>query len=87
MYNFQYVYILAGTHKGKTRYKIGKAKNVTDRVRLFNVKIPFDIDLLFTFCVKDALALESKMHKAFRKNRLSGEWFNLYVDDMIKALG
>lgn len=83
---FNYVYIIAGTHKGETKYKIGKANVLKDRIKRFDVKIPFDIDLLFSFRVKDALSLEGELHNKFKEKRLSGEWFDLSKDDMMKIL-
>ena len=81
---FNYVYLISGTHNGITRYKIGKANNVDDRVKMFNIKVPFDIDLIRTFKVKDALSFESKLHKEYHHKRLSGEWFDLSEKDIME---
>lgn len=75
--NFEYVYIFKGAYKGVTRYKIGKAQDITDRKKIFSVKLPFDIELAASFRVKDALKLESEMHKTFKAFRAGGEWFDL----------
>ena len=83
--SFSYVYLVKGTHKGITRYKIGKANNVNDRIKRFEVKIPFDIDLEFSFLVKNSFEFESMLHRQYDKKRLSGEWFDLSEDD-IKAI-
>ena len=57
-----------------------------ERLGKFNVKIPFDIELIFSFCVQDALNLESKLHNAFKDSRLSGEWFDLDMKDIIELI-
>lgn len=86
---FNYVYLISGTHKGITRYKIGKANDVEDRLKRFEVKIPFDIDIICSFMVKDAISFESYLHKLFSEKRLSGEWFDLTIKDIkkIKKIG
>lgn len=74
---FEYVYVFKGTHKGVARYKIGKARNIKDRRSIFAVKLPFDIELVAAFRVKNAIQTESAIHKAQSKNRVGGEWFDL----------
>jgi hypothetical protein len=75
--DFEYVYIFKGTHQNKVRFKIGKAQNIADRRKIFNVKLPFDIDLVASFRVKNPLVLESYLHKQFSYFRVGGEWFDL----------
>lgn len=84
MEKFNYVYIIEGTHKGVSRYKIGKANDIKDRISRFEVKIPFDINLICSFRVKDAISFESELHRVFAEKRLSGEWFNLDREDFKK---
>lgn len=81
MEKFNYVYIIQGTHKGVSRYKIGKANDIKDRLSRFEVKIPFDISLICSFRVKDALSFESELHRLLSEKRLSGEWFDLDTED------
>lgn len=40
---FEYVYVFKGTHQGRSRFKIGKARSIEDRRKIFAVKLPFDI--------------------------------------------
>jgi len=75
-----YVYLIQGTHNGKIAFKIGKANNITERLRKFEVIIPFDIDLVYAIQIKRPSEVESKLHKAFRRYRMSGEWFDLNSD-------
>lgn len=79
-HKFGYVYIIEGTHNGVTRHKIGKANNLRDRVKTFNVKLPFDIKVVASFYVRNAFDLESELHERMRDVRIAGEWFNLPPD-------
>lgn len=74
---FGYVYIIEGTHEGVTKHKIGKANNLRDRVRTFNVKLPFDIRVVASFYVFNPLEFEGHLHGLMSANRLAGEWFDL----------
>lgn len=81
-----YVYLIAGTHNGRTMYKIGKANDVQKRLKSFEVAIPFDIDLVFAIEVKSPLSIESLLHKQFKDNRRDGEWFDFNSDMLICAV-
>jgi hypothetical protein len=74
---WSFVYVVKGTHNGKTVYKIGKANDVANRVKLFAVKIPFDIKPILAFYVRDAYKIEGDLHKAMKKANVGGEWFSL----------
>lgn len=74
---FGFVYIIEGSHKGVLKHKIGKANNLSDRVRTFNVKLPFDIKVVASFYVRNPLEFESELHGVMRANRIAGEWFDL----------
>lgn len=83
---FNYVYIIKGTHKGNISYKIGKADNLYDRLKKFEVKIPFDIDLVMSFYVDNAISFESFLHMKFKDKRKAGEWFDLSEKDLLRIL-
>ena len=72
-----FVYVFKGTHKGVSRFKIGKANRISDRRKLFEVKIPFDVELVAAFRVINAVRLEADLHHAFSSSRVGGEWFDL----------
>jgi hypothetical protein len=84
--NIGYVYLIKGTHQGKSKYKIGKAIDINERLRKFEVVIPFDIDLLYAVRVKNPVQLEKLLHRIFAKNRLQGEWFDFDCDEIIRAI-
>lgn len=79
-----YVYVIKGTHKGVERMKIGKANDIADRLKLFNVKIPFDIETVAAFFVPQAIVVERAMHVLMSEYRLSGEWFDISPSNLKK---
>lgn len=79
-----YVYVIKGTHGGVERMKIGKANDLNDRLRLFSVKIPFDIETVAAFYVPEPLKTEREMHVMMSHARLSGEWFDLNAARLMK---
>lgn len=72
-----YVYVIRGTHQGVERMKIGKSNNLADRLRLFSVKLPFDIQTVSAFFIPHPLRLERELHLLVKDRRISGEWFDL----------
>jgi hypothetical protein len=80
-----YVY-LVGAENGN--YKIGKAKNVDERVNTFGVKLPIKTWLVHSFSSNDYSKAEAVLHEQFSEKRTHGEWFLLADEDVeyIKAL-
>lgn len=69
-------------------YKIGRAVNVENRMRMFHVKLPFPVTLDHTITCNDCVVAEKMLHKKFNGKRLDGEWFALAPEDVdyIKGL-
>ncbi len=69
-------------------YKIGRAKNVSDRMSMFHVKLPFEIALLHTIECRNYHTAESELHARYASKRVNGEWFSLDDQDVadIKAI-
>ena len=63
--------------------------NIMNRTRLFEVKLPFPIELVHYAYFDDYTKAEREMHQMFAAKRLEGEWFDLDENDVsaIKALG
>lgn len=76
-----YVYVLTALHDD-TVYKIGRTNNPSDRLRTFNVKLPFDVEYLHVIKTSDMHALEGQLHRKFGSKRVNGEWFKLDNDDL-----
>lgn len=75
-----YVYLL----KSGEYYKIGKAKNLKNRLDSLavGVKTPFDIKLIHSFKSNDYTADELSLHNKFSDKRSDGEWFVLSSEDV-----
>lgn len=83
-----FVYLLAAFHD-KQLYKIGRATNPNNRLRTFNVKLPFPVAYECIIETGDMYRLERELHRLFDDKRLDGEWFRLSQSDVqyIKSLG
>jgi len=80
-----YVYLI----RSKYGFKIGKTVNMKSRTRLFEVKLPFPIQVEHYAWFENYSEAERDQHEFFRANRLEGEWFDLNESDIahIKTLG
>lgn len=75
-------YIYFVKEKMNDTVKIGKTKNPRTRLRLFEVKLPFEIEILNKVQVADRHKAETKLHKYFDERNQNGEWFALDQDDI-----
>lgn len=82
-----FVYLLATPHD-VTLFKIGRTSNPDNRLRTFNVKLPFPVEYTHLIKTDDMYTLESALHRRFASQRLNGEFFRLTEADVqyIKAL-
>lgn len=72
------VYIL----QGDKYFKIGKSRDLEKRLRLFNLTLPFKVELIHRIYTNDCSYLESYFHKLFASKRVNGEWFLLEPEDI-----
>lgn len=79
-----YVYLLRSI---SGHYKIGHAADPANRLRTFNVKLPFEVEFECIIKTSDMRKLESDFHMKFQHRRVNGEWFSLSSADVeyIKA--
>ena len=75
-----FVYLVR--EKSEGQIKIGKAIDVNNRLKTFNVKLPFKIDLMYTFECVDYSEAEITLHEFFANKRTNGEWFALDDSDV-----
>jgi hypothetical protein len=72
-------------------YKIGRAKNVENRIRSIAAFVPFRVELAHTIATDDTVRLERCLHFLYERagKRVNGEWFNLSPLDVaaIQAIG
>lgn len=74
-----YVYII----RAETgEYKIGRTKNIDQRMQFFGVKLPFDFDVVHVIPTHDMFKTEKVLHGIYDYARCNGEWFNLTDNDI-----
>lgn len=71
-----YVYLL----KSGDHYKIGKSKNVDQRVTQISPRTPLPVELLHSIGSNDMSWLEAQLHSKYAQYRTNGEWFALPSD-------
>lgn len=83
-----YIYLLRAPHDA-TLFKIGKATDPSNRLRTFNVKLPFPVEFDCLLQTTDMSLLEKWIHNEYASKRIEGEWFRLDTADVeaIRALG
>lgn len=74
-----YVYVLRSPTGA---YKIGYAQKPADRLRTFNVKLPFEVEYEVLLKTDDMRGLESSLHDRYSDKRINGEWFALTANDL-----
>ncbi|MCU7667278.1 GIY-YIG nuclease family protein [Bacillus thuringiensis] len=75
-----YVYFIKEDYAG--RIKIGKTKDINQRLDTFNVKLPFHVDLLHVIESNNYHYTEKLFHILFQAKRVNGEWFELNETDI-----
>jgi Meiotically up-regulated gene 113 len=73
-----FVYLI----KSNGVYKIGKTKNLENRLRAYTTQNPFGIDVVLSLYVSDYSAAERELLSAFDDKRYQGEWFTLEDKDV-----
>lgn len=69
-------------------YKIGRTSNPANRLKTFNVKLPFEVEYLAVIPTSNMHGLEAELHNKYAQQRINGEWFDLSPADVeyIKGL-
>jgi hypothetical protein len=73
-----YVYVLRSAYG----YKVGRTRNMPDRMRTFGVKLPFLYTIQLCAWFDDHYAAEAGYHRIFADKRINGEWFDLAEQDI-----
>lgn len=76
-----YVYLIQSP---TTYWKIGRTSDPNDRIKTFNVKLPFEVNYKHLIKTSDMYTLESNLHIKYASKRVEGEWFALTEDDVIE---
>lgn len=75
---YGFIYVI----KSDLGYKIGKTKNIDDRLKIFNVKLPFQWQFYMLYPSLIYSEIEIALHTVFSKDNINGEWFNLNQQDL-----
>lgn len=75
----QKIYLIKS--KEDNYYKIGRATDVSQRLASLETGTPFDLELVFSQEVNDAVKVEQDLHLMFSSKRVKGEWFRLTPQD------
>lgn len=76
-----YVYILKDVEISQ-RCKIGYTRNPSQRLKRFEVVLPFKTKLISLIKAQNARQLENWLHEKFAASQQGGEWFDLSDDDI-----
>jgi hypothetical protein len=76
-----YVYVLAVPNTPGL-FKIGRTVDLDNRLRTFNVKLPFTVQFEHTIKSRDCYTLETMLHHLFAAQRVEGEFFTLDLADL-----
>lgn len=71
-----YIYLARMSNDDGYLYKIGRSKNAEERVKVFDVQMPVDVDLVNHFPVDDAAQVEKELHDFHDPWHVEGEWFD-----------
>lgn len=84
--NAGFVYVLKMS--GHPYYKIGRTQCLDRRLCQISPSSPRRLELCFAHWTEQSAAVETSLHKYFRKHRLNGEWFLLGPESLavIRAL-
>lgn len=75
-----FIYLVQEESKGF--FKIGRAADLHNRIKTFHVKLPFKVNLHYSFKCDDYIQAEKTLHECFAESRVEGEWFALCQDDL-----
>ena len=78
-----YVYLIGSKAYGW--YKIGKAKDVSVRLKEIGILLPFKVEAIGVWVVWQG-NVESQLHKKYEQNRIHGEWFKFTPKEIYTLL-
>lgn len=77
-----YVYVLKAHKPFEACFKVGRTNNLGRRLHDFGVKLPYKVELVYSWRTNDCYRDESYVHDALLYERLEGEWFKLAEADL-----
>ena len=79
-----YVYLIKASNG---LFKIGKAKNIKDRLKILNTMCACKLELICAIYSDKPYALERRLHNQYAEKRSHGEWFALAREDIESIKG
>lgn len=79
-----YIYILQNKHFDLI--KIGVSSNPKRRIQDIRSYIPFEVDCVFLKYYLDVYSLEKIIENTFSNNRVKGEWYQCYKEDVSELI-
>ncbi len=76
-----YVYLVK-VRSESNLYKIGRSRVPENRLKTFNVKLPFPVDMVALVKTDNMYSLERMLHNRFSDKRTDGEFFYLTTEDV-----
>jgi len=74
-----YIYLI----RSKNLYKIGRALQLKERIKIYKTENPFGVKVVFQKEVDDYVGKEVKLLEKFQEKRAKGkEWFKLNQEDV-----
>lgn len=74
-----FIYVIKSA---KSRYKIGRARNVEHRLDCLQSGTPEKLKLILKVKTSNSCVLEKLCHRKFADKRIRGEWFKLTINDL-----
>ena len=71
---------------GFTYYKIGRTKNLKNRLQMLQTGCPFDLNVIASVGSYNLISNENYLHNLFKNKKARNEWFDFdnYEIDLIK---
>ena len=76
-----YLYII----RNNNLCKIGYSSNWKKRYKAYKTHLGF-VDIIYLTKTKNSFYLEDKLHEMFKEKRVTGEWFSLSNEDLLKCV-
>lgn len=78
------IYLVCAEINGRKLHKIGYTKrSIEERIKEFKTGNASEFYIIDSFSSKWGTKIEASLHRLFKKNKISGEWFNLSDDDLL----
>jgi hypothetical protein len=81
LYDYGYIYFFQELNTGKI--KIGKTKNLENRIKNLKSMLPFKSELVHHIPTSNHSDVEKYFHRKYRSKKVKGEWFDLNEDDIV----